>query len=970
MIRRDFIRLASLAAGALPFTSLEDCSASSSGLSEFGNEGSKIHPQLANTSETSLYDLFQQPATQYRPMVRWWWNGDRVVGKEILRELDVLQAAGIGGVEINPIRFPDEAGPMNTRALTWMSDEWLDVLEVALQGTKKRGMTCDMIVGSGWPYGGEFLSRRDQTQMIALGTRSLTGPAHIKLAREELLKAVSPHFVSPYKDSLKELFALALVPSQINTTAASQRMEDHLNDEFIEFDLPAGDHVLYFLVKLTGFMAVINGAPGASGPVLNHYSEEAVTRYLDRLSNKLSARIGPLGGHFRAFFTDSIELEGANWCDDMFIQFHKRRGYDLSPWLPFILFEVGEMGNAVSEKYGANFSPAFKAQTDLVRYDFEITRHELFQERFVATFASWCTRNGVKSRMQAYGMDLDAITAGMMIDIPECETWIRSEKIEAFGTGDYRQGRSYTMINKFVSSAGHLSGKQLISCEEMTNTDDPFHASLERIKVAGDQSMLSGVTQSVLHGFNYSPPDAPFPGWVRYGTYFSERNTWWPYFKLWVDYKARLSALFQHSVMQADIAILPPLADLASQYGFQRDPFPKTVEPPYLYKLWEVIHQNGSGCDYLTEEIISQSTVSQGRLQFHDRSYKAIFLPDVESIHPVTAKLLKTFVESGGTLLCIGKAPYRACGFIDNAPQSRTVHEVIQSLRSNHPLRTPTLAMNEEDMVNWYREVQKKYALEPDVLINRPTDYISQLHYVSGDRDIFFFSNYGPQQTHTFQADFRLKDKTPWLWDAETGERAPYPIFTSRNVLNITLGPSESRLIVFEKSATSGKPSSVSASKILPAPTDNPLSERTITEPWNLKLIHVNGTTQSRVLQTLVDLSQQNDLKSFAGTMIYSNHFQVDHPNRHFVLDLGHLHSVSQLVINARLIGTRWYGEHTYDLSGALIPGVNQVTIKVVSTLGDYMKTLTGNKAAQVWTENTPFYPLGLTQPVRLVQLR
>ena len=444
-------------------------------------------------------------------MVRWWWNGDRVAGDEILRELDVLQVAGIGGVEINPIRFPSEADPMDTRALTWMSDEWIDVLEVALRGTKERGMTCDMIVGSGWPYGGEFLTREDQTQMMALGTKNLTGPAHIRLARAELLESVSPQFVSPYRDSLKELFGLALVSSPLSTTAAAVRMDDQQSHDFIEFDVPSGEHVLYFLVKLTGFMAVINGAPGATGPVLNHYSGEAVARYLDRLSTRLSARIGPLGGHFRAFFTDSIELEGANWCDDMVAQFRRRRGYDLMPWLPFILFKVGEMGNAVSEKYGADFTPAFKAQTDLVRYDFKTTRHELFQERFVGTFASWCTKNGVKSRMQAYGMDLDAITAGMMVDIPECETWIRSEKIEPFGNGDYRRGRSYTMINKFVSSAAHLSGKRLISCEEMTNTDDPFHASLERIKVAGDQSMLSGVTQSVLHGFNYSPPTLHFP---------------------------------------------------------------------------------------------------------------------------------------------------------------------------------------------------------------------------------------------------------------------------------------------------------------------------------------------------------------------------------------------------------------------------------------------------------------------------
>jgi hypothetical protein len=968
VIRREFIRLATLAAGATPFTSLKDCSASKSGLSE-SDSRTRLHP--AKTSEMSLYEIFRQPANQYRPMVRWWWNGDRVVGKEILRELDVLQAAGIGGVEINPIRFPAEADPMNSQPLTWLSDEWIDVLKVALQGTKERDMTCDMIVGSGWPYGGEFLSRQDQTQMVALGTKNFTGPAHVRLAHEELLDNVSPHFVSHYKDSEKELFGLTLVPSQLNTTSASVRMDDQLSHDMIEFDVPAGEHVLYFLVKLTGFMAVINGAPGATGPVLNHYSEPSVARYLDRLSNRLLARIGPLGGHFRAFFTDSIELEGANWCDDMFVQFHKRRGYDLSPWLPFILFKVGEMGNAVAGKYGADFSPAFKAQTDLVRYDFEITRHELFQERFVGTFAKWCTKNGVKSRMQAYGTDLDAITAGMMVDIPECETWIRSEKIEDFGTGDYRQGRSYTMINKFVSSAGHLSGKQLISCEEMTNTDDPFHASLERIKVAGDQSMLSGVTQSVLHGFNYSPLDAPFPGWVRYGTYFSERNTWWPYFKLWVDYKARLSALFQHSVMHADIAILPPMADLASRYGFQRDPFPQTVDPPYLYKLWEVIHQNGSGCDYLTEDIIRQSTISQGRLQFKDRYYKAIFLPDVESMHPATAQRLKTFVESGGTLLCIGKAPYHACGLMDNAPESRTVHEVIQSLRSSYPLRIPILTMNEEDMVNWYREVQKKYALKPDVLISKPTDYVSQLHYVSGDQDIFFFTNYGPRQTHTFEATFPRKDKTPWLWDAESGMRAPYPISGAKNVLTITLGPSESRLIVFKPVSTTNDTSGlVVASKLLPAGIDNPISERTITDPWKVRLIHVDGTTQSRVLQNLIDFSQHDDLKSFAGTIIYSNQFQIDHPDQHLVLNLGHLHSVSQLEINDHLIGTRWYGEHTYDISGALISGENKVTIKVVTTLGDYMKTLPDNKAALVWTENTPFYPIGLNQPVRLIRIK
>ena len=951
MQRREFIQRAALSAGALSVNNIALLKAAANGSQP--------------SSEGGLYSHFKDPSNQYRPMVRWWWNGDRVVADEVLRELDVLASAGIGGVEINPIRFPSEADPMQTQSLTWLSDEWIEVLVAATRGAKQRGMTCDMIVGSGWPYGGEFLSREDQTQMVALGTKNLSGPRRIQISSTELLNSVNPTFVSPYKDSLKELFQLRLVPSHLSTITSSVDLDEQIHRESISVDVPAGDHVLYFLVKITGFMAVINGAPGATGPVLNHYSQPAVARYLNRLSDRLSAKIGPLSEHFRAFFTDSIELEGANWCDDMLAEFHRRRGYDLSPWIPFVLFKVGEMGNAVTEHYGADFSTEFKVQTDLIRYDFETTKRELFLERFVATFAQWCRRNGVKSRMQAYGMDCDPIAAAMLLDIPECETWIQTEEIESFDSGDYRKGRSYTMINKFVSSSAHLAGKQLISCEEMTNTEDPFHASLERIKVAGDQSILSGVTQSVLHGFNYSPPDAPFPGWVRYGTYFSERNTWWPYFKLWTDYKARLSALFQHSVMQADIAILPPMADLASKYGFQRDPFPKTVDPPYLFKIWEVIHQNGSGCDYLTEEIIGKSVVKSGCLVFGNRSYKAVVLPEVESMHPATARILAEFVEGGGTLLFIGKVTHRAPGLMANASDSRSVEDLMKSIREKYPHRTPLVSIREENMVDWYRDLQKQYALAPDVIISEPTDFVSQLHYRSGDTDIFFFTSYGPQNTHTFEAHFDSTNatrRTAWLWDPETGKRSPCSVPGPNNNLTITLGPSESMLIVFETSSATD----MLQTSLAKTSSDNSGAKTLIAGPWNVDLSHVDGKKRSLVLEELSDLSKRDDLKSFAGTILYSNHFQIEDAGQHLMLDLGHLHSVTKAELNGHPLGTRWYGNHQYNLSGALRPGANEIKIEVVTTLGDYMKTLTDNPTARVWTEQTPFYPLGLTQSVYL----
>ena len=84
--------------------------------------------------------------------------------------------------------------------------------------------------------------------------------------------------------------------------------------------------MLYYLIKFTGYQSVIQGALGANGPVINHYEKAAVQNYLDGFGAKLTGKLGPLNNYFRAIFTDSIELEGANWCSDMFEQYKQRRG--------------------------------------------------------------------------------------------------------------------------------------------------------------------------------------------------------------------------------------------------------------------------------------------------------------------------------------------------------------------------------------------------------------------------------------------------------------------------------------------------------------------------------------------------------------------------------------------------------------------------------------------------------------------
>src|SRR6202042_1163133 len=145
---------------------------------------------------------------------------------------------------------------------------------------------------------------------------------------------------------------------------------------------------------------------------------------------------------------------------------------------PFILYKTGNMGNTLDPEYCPKDSEVFRPLVGRVCFDFDLTKTELLRERFVEPFLAWCRENKVLSRMQAYGRGYDPLDGSFGVDIPECETWIKNGLGTEMSEDDYRIGRAYTMINKYVSSAAHLQGKKHISCEELTNTDMVFNETL------------------------------------------------------------------------------------------------------------------------------------------------------------------------------------------------------------------------------------------------------------------------------------------------------------------------------------------------------------------------------------------------------------------------------------------------------------------------------------------------------------
>ena len=78
--------------------------------------------------------------------------------------------------------------------------------------------------------------------------------------------------------------------------------------------------------------------------------------------------------------------------------------------------------------------------------------------------------------------------------------------------------------------------------------------------------------------------------------------------------------------------------------------------------------------------------------------------------------------------------------------------------------------------------------------------------------------------------------------------------------------------------------------------------------------------------------------------------------------------------LNGKELGVQWYGRRLYDLSGALEPGENELEVRVTTTMGNYMKTLTDNKIAQKWTnrksKEQPQQSMGLLGPVTVYRNR
>jgi hypothetical protein len=562
----------------------------------------KASAQPAATSGVAaIRRSFAAPPDESRPMVRWWWFGPSVAREEIEAEMRRMKEGGFGGFElavVYPMALDDPASGLRNER--YLSPEFLDKVSFAARKARELGLRMDVTIGSGWSYGGPYITPGLAAARLRSERHEIT-PDRTSVARPV-----------PYEDD-RLVAAFIGNGSTQEADPRTFRELDLTGDGPIS--LPAGNGprvVLFYFASHSG-QVVKRAALGAEGYVLDHFSRPALETHLREAGDKLLGAAGPGGVH--AIFCDSLEVYDADWTADMLEQFRSRRGYDLRPLLPLLERDTDR-------------SPE-------LRRDFGRTLSELYEERFLVPLKEWARKNNVLLRIQNYGEPPATLSSSRHADLIDGEGWKYRELTSA----------------RWASSASHLFGRPVATSETWTWLHSPaFRATPLDVKAEADQHFLSGINQLIGHGWPYSPPQAGTPGWPFYAAaVLSDKNPWWPVMPDLAAYLQRVSFVLRQGEPVVDVALYAPTEDAWATFrpGTSMNLFRKIVELVGP-KVVPGILAAGHAFDLVDDGSIKEAEA---------RRYKAIVLPGVRLVPDATRRFLTDYARAGGAVIAVGRKP-------------------------------------------------------------------------------------------------------------------------------------------------------------------------------------------------------------------------------------------------------------------------------------------------------------------------
>jgi hypothetical protein len=711
-------------------------------------------------------------------------------------------------------------------------------------------------------------------------------------------------------------------------------------DGTLDWTPPVGNWVVlrfgYSLLGITNHPATAE-ATGLEVDKLNHvYVKKYMDNYLDSYKETVGAdHMGKRGIEY--VITDSWEAGAQNWTDDMIAQFTKRRGYDPRPWLPVLAGRVVVSAQA----------------SDQFLWDLRKTIADLTADEHYGQVEASLKERGMGHYGESHEGGRAFIADGMEVkklnEVPMSAMWTQRPGVnkEQFG---------YNADDRESASVAHIYGQNLVAAESMTAAASPWAWSPATLKPTADQELLNGINRFVIHESAHQPLINKAPGLTLgpFGQWFNRNETWAEQAGTWIDYLARSSYLLQQGHFGADVL-----------YFYGED---SNLTAIFANKAPDV--PAGYGFDYINADgLIHELHVGDGRITTRSGMSYQLLVLDAYSKHmslPVL-RSIHNLVEQGA--LVAGAKATDTPSLADDAAEFTKLNEELFGDGSG----VHTVGKGKVYAGQNAEAALKALGVAPDFDHSKPQSdtRILFVHRKLADGDIYFVDNRNDREEQV-DATFRVSGKVPELWHAETGkiEPASYSIADGHTTVPLHLEPWGTVFVVFRNAA---KSNSVTLPKLVETPV------LTVEGPWKVDFQPDRGAPASITLDKLASWSENtNDgVKYFSGVGTYSRTIDVPansfKSGAHLWIDLGDVKNMAEVTVNGKALGLVWHAPYRVDATGALKPGVNTVTIKVINAwvnrlIGDQQPNATKYTFTVVhpYKANSKLLSSGLIGPVQI----
>lgn len=839
-----------------------------------------------------------------QPWTRWWWMGSAVDKPNLKKSLIDFYKAGIGGVEITPIY--GVKGEENN-FIDYLSPKWMEMLDYTIHIADSLNMQVDMVLGTGWPYGGSQVTlpyaatklivekyplKKNETfnKNIVLDSSKEKTPAH-------LLYVVAYGTDGSYINLTKEL-----KKNKVNTKGKGIEgnhvgLPNLSEPNKLNWKALKTDYVIYAVFSGKTGQQVKRAAPGGKGYTVDHYSEEALNTYVVPFNTAFKGREGKI----RAIFNDSFEVYGTDFTPDFFEEFKTRRGYDLKKELPLLLNETDtEISNRIKS-------------------DYRETIADLLLNKFDKSWTKWAHSKNFKTKLQAHGSPGNLIDLYASADIPECETFgsmpfdipgFRREK------EDIREGDADPVMLKFSSSAAHISGKNLVSSETFTWLREHFKTALSQCKPEAEDLMLNGVNHIFLHGSTYSPTRATWPGWQFYAAVnFNSNNSIWEDAPALFSYIANCQSLLQQGKSDNEILLYWPIYDVWDKYQkgslfvqFKIHSLSEWLYGTSFYDTTRSLMKKGYGVDFISDNFIAEAKVVNGNIVLPGGTFKSLIIPNCKKMPLATLQKLIELKKKGAVILFEG-LPESVPGFNDYKKQEQKLQSVLSQ---NKEITKPA-----SDIFKALENAQ----IYPESLVETGLKFTRRS--IDGEK-IYYLVNHTPKTIDAF-IPIQVGNKEVIIFDPLTKAygNAVVTKNSASTAVKLKIEPGQSYFLKTENKASQKKWNYYET-------TGNAVS---LTGKWNITFdkggpkLPANATVST--LESWTKLS--SDAEAFSGTATYTLNF--DYPNsktNNWVLNLGNVRESAKVWLNDEFIGTAWSVPYTLHI-GKLEPGKNNIKIQVTN---------------------------------------